>query len=305
MNAQVYLNGRFVRADEANLPLCDAGFVQGATITVQARTFRQRLWRLDQRLDRLFEAVASIHLTLEETREQIERIARELVEHNGKLIDARAELGLVVFVTPGEYPTYASMYGRPARTTPTVGVHTFPLPFQLWAGKMREGAHLAIPAIRHIPPACLDPHVKCRSRMHFYLADRQARMIDPEASALLLDLDGHVTETNTSNILIVRQGVLISPRTHNILPGLSRAMVIELAGRLGIPFEERDLGETDVLGADESFLTSTPSCIVPVSRVNNARIGGGIPGPVTQRLQKAWSDEVGVDIVRQICDAVG
>jgi branched-subunit amino acid aminotransferase/4-amino-4-deoxychorismate lyase len=305
VNAQVYLNGRLVRADEANLPLCDAGFVQGATITVQARTFRHKLWRLDQRLDRLFEAVASIHLTLEESREQIESIAHELVEHNSKLINAEGELGLLVFVTPGEYPTYAGMYGRPARTTPTVGVHTFPLPFHQWAGKMRDGARLAIPQIRHVPPACLDPHVKCRSRMHFYLADREARLLDPEAQALLLDLDGHITETNTSNILLVRREVLLSPTTHNILPGLSRAKVIELAGRLGIPFEERDLVEADVLGADEAFLTSTPSCIIPVAWANNSRIGGAIPGPVTQRLQKAWSEEVGVDIVGQICGGAG
>ena len=81
--------------------------------------------------------------------------------------------------------------------------------------------------------------MKYRSRMHFYLADQEARLVDPEAVALLLDLDGNVTETSGANFLIVENGAIVSPTTVNTLPGISRAMVIELAAKLGIPFIER------------------------------------------------------------------
>src|SRR5262249_10897594 len=152
--------------------------------------------------------------------------------------------------TAGEYATYAAMSGRPARAGPTVCVHTFPLPFPLWAKKMREGARLVTPSVRQVPPQCWPPQMKCRSRMHYHLAEQEARLVDPEASALLLDLAGHVTETNAANLLIVERGGIVSPRACSILPGHSRAVVIELATGLNIPFDERDLGVADVAAAD-------------------------------------------------------
>src|SRR2546429_9604409 len=98
---------------------------------------------------------------------------------------------------------------------------------------MRDGAHLVTPSVRHVPPQCYDPKMKYRSRMHYYLADQEARLVDPDALALLLDLDGNITETSGANFQIVEDGRIISPTTRNTLPGVSRAMVIELAGNLG------------------------------------------------------------------------
>jgi branched-subunit amino acid aminotransferase/4-amino-4-deoxychorismate lyase len=299
-DALVYLNGQMIPAAQAHLAISDAGVVQGATVTEQTRTFRHRPFRLDDHLDRLFRSLRSTGMDIGLTRDELKAISLELVETNAALLGAGADLGLVQFVTAGEYPTYAALSGRPPRTAPTVCVHTFPLPFALWAGRVQTGAHLVTPSVRHIPPACLDPGMKCRSRMHFYLADREARAVDVEASALLLDLHGHVTETATANFLMVQRGTLVSPTTANILPGVSRATVIELAGRLGIPFVERDLPPADVRAADEAFLTSTPYCMMPVTKVNGTVIGDGRPGPVYRRLVEAWGQAVGVDIVGQI-----
>ena len=72
-------------------------------------------------------------------------------------------------------PTYAGMAGRPVRTTPTACIHTFPLPFERWAGPLQTGVHLVTPSVRQLPAQCVDPRMKCRSRMHWYLADREAR----------------------------------------------------------------------------------------------------------------------------------
>jgi branched-subunit amino acid aminotransferase/4-amino-4-deoxychorismate lyase len=296
----VYLNDRMVPASEAHLAIYDAGVVLGATVTEMTRTFQQRPWRLEQHLDRLYRSLRYTRMDIGLSQEQLAAISHELIAHNARLLDPADELGLIHFVTAGEYPTYAGMAGRPARTTPTVCVHTFPMPFELWAKKMRTGSHLVTPSIRHVPPQCYDPKMKYRSRMHYYLADHEARLVDPEASALLLDLHGNVTETSGANFLIVERGTVISPTTVNTLPGISRAMVIELCGKLGIPFVERDLQVYSVINADEAFTTSTPYCLMPVTRINGVAIGDGTPGPMVQRLLSAWSEEVGLDIETQI-----
>jgi branched-subunit amino acid aminotransferase/4-amino-4-deoxychorismate lyase len=299
----VYLNGRTIPASEAHLPLYDAGLVQGATVSEMARTFRHRPFRLGDHLDRLFRSLRYARLDMGLSMDDLLAISGDLVAHNARLLPEGGDLGIIQFVTAGEVRTYAGMMNRPPRTTPTVCVHTFPLMFELYARKMQAGAHLVTPSIRHLPPACGDPHMKCRSRMHFYLADREAQLVDPEASALLLDLDGHVTETNTANFLMVERGVLVSPRLVNILPGISRATVLDLAGKLGIPFEERDLSVLDVLNADEAFTTSTPYCLMPVTKINGVWIGDGRPGPMYRRLLSAWSQEVGMDIGQQLVQA--
>jgi branched-chain amino acid aminotransferase len=300
--ALVYLNGQMVPASQAHLAIFDAGVVLGATVTEMTRTFHRRPWRLEEHLDRLFRSLRYTRMDVGLSREQLADITRELVAHNGPLLDEEDELGIIHFVTAGEYPTYAGMAGRPARTTPTVCVHTFPLPFELWATKMRTGTHLVTPSVRHVPPVCYDPKMKYRSRMHYYLADQEARLVDPDAQALLLDLQGNLTETGGANFLLVERGAVVSPTTVNTLPGMSRAMVIELCGKLGIPFVERDLQVYDAINADEAFTASTPYCLMPVTKVNGIPVGDGKPGPLFRRLLEAWSAEVGLDIEKQILD---
>jgi branched-subunit amino acid aminotransferase/4-amino-4-deoxychorismate lyase len=296
----VYLNGQTVPASQAHLAIYDAGVFMGATVTEMTRTFHKRPWRLEDHLDRLFRSLRYTRMDVGLSKTQLAGISRELLEHNARLLDEDGELGLIHFVTAGEYPTYAGMAGRPARTSPTICVHTFPLPFELWAKKMQAGAHLVTPSIRHVPPQCCDPKMKYRSRMHYYLADQEARLVDPEASALLLDLDGNVTETSGANFLIVERGRIASPTTANTLPGISRATVVELAAELAIPFVERDIQVFDVVNADEAFLASTPYCLMSVTRINGLPIGDGRPGPVVGRLLAAWGARVGLDIAEQI-----
>jgi branched-subunit amino acid aminotransferase/4-amino-4-deoxychorismate lyase len=299
----VYLNGRLLPASEAHLAIYDAGIVQGATVTEQTRTFRHRPYRLGDHLDRLFRALRYTRMDIGLSKEELARISEEVLAHNARPIDKDDDLGLIQFVTAGEYATYAGMSGRPQRTEPTVCVHTFPLPFELWARKMQAGAHLITPSIRNVPPQCWDPQMKCRSRMHYYLAEKEVRLADPEASALLLDLDGHITETNAANFLMVERGTIVSPLSSKVLSGISRATVIELAGKLGIPFVERDVPVFSALNADETFLSSTPFCLMPVTRINGVPVGAGRPGPVFRRLLEGWGREVGLDIEQQVIEA--
>ena len=299
---QVFLNGRMLPASQAHLSVYDSGVVLGATVTELVRTFRKELFRLDDHLRRLAQSLHFVGFDIGMSMDELGRTVRQLVAENARLLPADDELGLVIFVTAGEYPTYAGGAAGSVRTTPTVCAHTFPLPFELWADKLSTGIHLVTPSIRHVPPQCYDPKMKCRSRMHYYLADQQARLVDRNAAALLLDLEGNVTETGAANFLIVEDGTIVSPSLRNTLPGVSRATVIELAVKLGIPFAVRDLQVFDAVNADEAFLASTPYCLMPVSKINGTNIGTGQPGPIYARLTKAWSNVVGLDVVTQIVD---
>ena len=295
----VYLNSEFLPASQAHIAIYDAGLVLGATVTDQIRTFHRRPFRLVDHLDRFIRALRNTRMDIGLSQEKLIDISNELIARNSRLLDEGDELGLIFFVTPGEYRTYAS---GPARTTPTVCAHTFVLPFELWARKMQTGVHLVTPSIRHLPPQCIDPKMKVRSRMHYFLADKEAQLVDPEASALLLDLDGNVTETGTANFLMVERGAIVSPSARNTLLGVSRATIIDLAAELGIPFHEQDIQVFTAVNADEAFLASTPYCLMPVTRINGVTIGSGLPGAVFQRLIAAWSTDVGLDITHQILD---
>jgi len=299
----VFLNGRLLPAAEARVNIYDSGIVLGATVSEMARTFARRLFRLDAHLARLARSLQCVGFDVGVSSDQLGQIACEVVEHNSRLIQPGDELGLVVFVTAGENPMYAAGAGVPVRREPTVCVHTFPLPLAAWAESMRLGARVVTPSIRHMPPQCIPPCVKHRSRMHYYLADREARSVDPGAVPLLLDLAGNVAETNTANFLIVERGTIVSPTLANILPGISREMVVELAAGLGIRFAEQDFDPARVALADEALLASTPYCVMPAVRINGQPIGDGRPGSVFRRLIDAWSQQVGLDVYRQIVDA--
>jgi branched-subunit amino acid aminotransferase/4-amino-4-deoxychorismate lyase len=298
----VFLNGRMIPASQAHLSIFDMGIVLGATVTEMTRTFNRRLYRLDDHLDRLSRSLRYTRMNTSLSKADLASISNEVAAHNARLLDEGGELGLIHFITAGEVPIYAGSSGRAARTTPTVCVHTFPMPFELWADKLQTGMHLITPSIRHVPPQCYDPKMKYRSRMHYYLADQEARLADPDGAALLLDLQGNVTETSGANFLLVERGTIVSPTLVNTLPGVSRTTVIELAKKLGIPFLERDSQVYHVINADEAFLASTPYCLMPVTKINGVPIADGKPGPVFRRLLDAWSKEVGLDIGKQILD---
>jgi branched-subunit amino acid aminotransferase/4-amino-4-deoxychorismate lyase len=136
--------------------------------------------------------------------------------------------------------------------------------------------------------------------MHYYLADQEAQRREPNARALLLDQEGFVMEASTANLLIYRQTEgLISPPREKILPGVSVAVLQELAAQLQIPFGHRSLRVEDVQSADEVLLCSTSPCMLPVSTVDGVAIHEGQPGAIFQQLISAWSDLVGVDIIAQ------
>jgi len=289
-----FFQGRFLPQSQAHLPWHDAGFVLGATVTDLCRTFGQRLYRWDEHACRFRAScnLARIDPGLDDA--QISRVAHELIGRNAPLLAPSQELCLVLFATPGTIGYYLDEPGGAGDATPAFGMHTFPLPYARYRPLIERGADLVLPDVRCIPPSCIDPRIKQRSRLHWWLADREAQAIRPGAQALLRDEQGHVTETATANFLAMKAGVVISPPANTILGGVSLQVVRELCGRLGLRFEERPLTEPNCLAAEEAMLTSTPYCLAGVRGLNGKPMA--FPGPIYQRLRDAWSAEMGTDI---------
>ncbi len=296
----VFLNDHFVPASQAHINIYDLGIVMGATLTEMTRTFAHQPFRLEDHLARLYRSCKYAGIALPFTQGEMAEKTRELIDTNCKLIGDGDDIGIVHFVTPGENPIYAGSAMGTARLTPTICIHSFKLPLYNWKHLFTDGAHVVTPAIRHLPPQCVDPKTKNRSRFHWFLADQQSHNVDPKAISLLLDLDGNITECAGSNFLIVKNKKIYTPTSRNILAGVSLQTVREIAAEQNIEVIEKDLQIYDVVNADEAWLTTTPYCIAPCTKINNISVGDGTIGPLFYQFMKVWSARVGVDVLAQI-----
>ena len=298
----VYIRGQLVPASEARISIYDFGIVLGATVTDLVRTFNQQAYRLEDHVRRFYDSCKYARIDPPISAQQTTEITKKLVRHNAEVAGPDAELAIVYFITPGENSVYAgSAASGGKKLEPTFCIHTFPMPFHLFRRFFDIGLHLVTPSTRHVPPQCVDPKIKNRSRLHWWLAEQEAHLVDEGAMPLLLDLQGNLTETSGSNFLLVKDGTVYSPTSRNILLGISRKVVIGLCAKLGIPFVERDLQVYDAITADEAFVTTSPYCMAPITRFNGVTVGeGAIGGPIYKRLLQAWSDEVAVDIRAQV-----
>jgi branched-chain amino acid aminotransferase len=295
-----YLNGQFVPARQAMVPVYDTGFVLGVTVAEQVRTFRGQLFRLETHLHRLSRSLQIVQVTPPCNMAELAQAARELVSRNHARMHPDDDLGLSIFVTPGPYATMNQAVPSDSLPGPMVCMHTYPLPFGLWVDAYRSGQSLVVSPIRQVPTQCWPAELKCRSRMHYYLADLHARRVQPSARALLLDLDDHVLEASTANLIIFRrdEGIMLPPQ-EKILQGVSVGVIEELANGLGIGFTHRDLTIDDVQQADEVMLCSTSPCVWPVTELDGQPIADGKRGELCGRLLNAWNQRVGLDITAQ------
>jgi branched-chain amino acid aminotransferase len=260
------------------------------------RTFRQKPFKLDEHLERLFNSLQSIRLNCGLTLQMLRDAVLRLLDMNLPFLEEEDDYSILMDVTRGEFPLI-----RHSQPSPLVLISCMPVSDLLckWAKYYMTGTHVVTPQTRHIPSQCLDPRVKHRSRLHFILADKEAKLVDPEAFGLLLDLDGRVTEILGANFFVVTKGRIRTPAAGNILMGITRATVLELAEELGIPGQECDLRPYDVFTADEAFQTSSPYCIFPVTKYNGLAIGNGQPGAITSALTEQFKKRVQCDFVEQ------
>jgi branched-chain amino acid aminotransferase len=288
---QAYLNGEWIDASTLSVPVTDLGFMLGATIVERLRTFGGRPFRVEEHLRRLSHSLEIVGCDPASLASGVGQIIGEFARRNAELIAPDDDWTITAFITPGQTSDGAR---------PTVCVHGGPLPFAGWAHKFETGVDICITDIRQVPANCWPPELKCRSRMHYYLADREADRRCSGARAVLLDQRGFIGEASTANVVawLADRG-LVTPRLEGVLPGISQQMLFELADELGLAHAEADLLPNDLAAADEVFLTSTSICLQPVVHQDGKPIGDGLPGPIYRQLLAAWSHKVGVDIAAQ------
>jgi branched-chain amino acid aminotransferase len=150
------------------------------------------------------------------------------------------------------------------------------------------GVSMTISKRSAVPAAALDPAIKSISRLASVLARRDAQ-VDGAHEAVLLDARGHLTEGTASNLFVVENGRLATPRIpEGGLPGITRQTVLELARRAGIESGEETLPAARLPRVDEVFLTNTSWELLPVTRIDAQAVGTGRPGPVTRDLHARY-----------------
>jgi branched-chain amino acid aminotransferase len=302
MNAPLaYLHGRLMPFAEATLPLHDAGFVSGATVVDNARTFRQRLFRWNEHLERFRRDCEACFVPIDATDAHLTSTAEELVAHNASLLPPGGELQLVTFATPGPLGFYL---GEADSGPPTLGMATYPLPVARYRQFFTEGVALALVGHQPNDPGAIVPAtIKHRSRMHWWVADRLANRPPHPAGAVALltdGADGTITETGIANFLCVIGGCVTMPPPDRVLAGISLGETVRICRANGLTIRERPIPRSDVAGMSEAFLTGTAFGLAGVRSIDGHNLTW--PGPVFRTLLTAWIESVGMDFVKQFAE---
>ena len=287
-----YVNGHVVPESEAVVSIRDRGFLQGDAVFDTTRTFGGRIFRLDEHLDRFFNSLKYMRIDPGLTKDDFARLTMEVLQANLPLLDDDDDYWVSQRVSRG-----VRVDGQ---DRPTVVIECAPLPFKARARYYRDGLPVIVPSVRRTPPESQSPRAKVHNYVNLVQAELEVRSQNPEAWPILLDTNGNLAEGPGSNIFIVRDGAVMTPKEQFVLAGISRQVTIELAQELGIEVHETDIDLFDAYTADEAFVTSTSFCICPVSSFNGSTVAdGAVPGPVTDRLTRAYSGLVDLDITAQ------
>jgi len=285
MPIAVNLDGRLVPPGEARISVFDRGFLQGESVYEVLRTYGGRPFEVARHLSRLASSAARAGLDLPWDAERLAaEVARTLAAARGEDPpvpgDApwnAGERSVRIVVTRGGGEAFPA--AAPAAVIIAEPIHAPPL------AAYREGVRLEVVEVDR---SGVDASAKTGNRLSHALALRAARAAGAH-EALFADARGQVTEGASSNLFCVRAGTLCTPPlAAGILEGVTRGAVLALSREAGLPVEEAPLAVADLRGADELFITSTAREILPVTRLGDRPVGAGRPGPLTERLHRAF-----------------
>lgn len=283
----VYLNGKIVAPEQALIPLQDAGFQHAVGLFETMHVQNAKAFRLEAHLDRLAESAKVLGLARELDKSPLIVAVQTLIDHN-RLDTARLRLTL----TAGNLSLLADKPGSPPE--PTVAITATP-PTQYDPAYFEKGITVLIAPPGANPFDQLAGH-KTLSYWGRLRTLRQAAAMDA-GEAVWLSVTNHLAGGAVSNIFLVKDGVLLTPFARGeevngalpapVLPGITRATIIELAAKAGIETKRQMLSVNDLLEADEVFLTNSSWQVLPVSKVEKQAVGQGGVGPITKQLRSA------------------
>jgi len=268
-----WINGTFVHEDEAKVSIFDRGLLFGDGVYEVAAVLNGRLLDADLHIVRLEKSLAAISIAMTMTREEWLSVMQTVATRNA-ITEGLVYLQVTRGVAERDFPF-------PANAVPTMFAYgrSKPLSHDPNVGGVRV---ISVPDIRW-----LRRDIKSTSLLAQVLAKQAAR--SEGAFEALMHEDGMVTEGGASTFWMVTNGTLVTrPLSNAILAGITRDVTLDLARALDIPIIERAFSVSEAIIADECFLTSATSFVLPVTRVDDAIIGTGTPGTITQQLRSAY-----------------
>ena len=272
---KIHINGELYSRKEARISVFDSSVQGGDAVWEGLRVYRGRIAAFDAHLRRLKDSAHALAFEGVPTSDQARDAVFETLRANGMTDGVHIRLTL----TRGEKLT--------SGMNPRLNVHGCGLiVLAEWKVPVYgdEGIRIVTSAIRRNSPQHLDSKIHHNNLLNNILAAIEANVAGVD-SALMLDTAGYISETNDTNVFIVRDGVLYTPFADSCLPGITRRMILDLASVDGIPATEKNLSLTELYVADEAFTTGTMGELTPILQADGRVIGDGKPGRMTRQLQ--------------------
>jgi len=278
---KIWLDGELVDQSEAKISVFDHGVLYGDGVFEGIRIYNGRVFRLEEHIRRLFDSARAIVLDIPWTFDEVIKATVETVAANG-LKDGYIRL----VVTRG-----VGGLGLNPYLCPKASMFIIASTIQLYPQEHYDnGLALITCATRRPAPAALMPQVKSLNYLNNIMAKVEAIQANA-LEAIMLNEQGYVAECTGDNIFILKNGVLITPRiSDGALDGITRAVILELAGQLGVEYREQAMTRYDIYIADECFLTGSAAEVIPVVSLDRRTIGDGKPGPITERFITAFRE---------------
>ena len=284
MELKVWIDGKLVNKGDAKVSVYDHGLLYGDGVFEGIRVYHGKIFESEAHLRRLYESAKSIRLTIPMSPQEIQAAMEETVRANNF-----RDCYIRLIVTRGVGNLGLNPRGCDRPSVIVIADHIAIYPKEMY----EQGMTVITSTVIRNHPNAISPRVKSLNYLNNILAKIEA--VDagvPEA--IMLNGDGSVAECTADNIFVVRRGQLQTPGTADgILEGITRAVILRLARAQGMDCVEKTLQRHDLYIADECFLTGSAAEVIPVTKIDGRVIGKGEPGPITQKLIKAFRDYVG------------
>ncbi|MFA5084159.1 MAG: aminotransferase class IV [Candidatus Paceibacterota bacterium] len=268
-----YLNGKIVEKNKAVIPINDLGLLRAYGVFDYLKTYNRRPFHPEDHVNRFFRSASHFNLKMPVSKKELRRIILELIARNKSL----KELSFRMVLTGGETED-AKTSKKPTFFIVVGEAHSYP------ESVFEKGIKLAtLNYGREFP--------EIKTINYLFAVSQWKNILEKKASEILYVSEGKVLEASTSNFFMVKNKTLFTPK-NNILGGVTRKLVIELARKNGIKVAEKEISLSEVLKADECFITATDKEITPVVKIDDKIISNGRVGPITKKLLGLFRDSV-------------
>ena len=279
-NILIHVNGELLAREDAKISVFDSLVQGGDGVWEGLRVYNGKIFALDAHLDRLIDSAHAMAFASIPRRDEIKKSIFETLHANGMRdgVHIRLTLSRGKKVT-SSMDARVNQYG-----TSLIVIAEWKPP--IYAS---SGIRLITSSIRRNPPQCVDSKIHHNNLINNILAKIDANVAGVD-DAIMLDIFGYVSETNATNIFLIKRGEVLTPHADSCLPGITRSTVIGIARGAGIPLTERNVSLTEVYTADEVFTTGTVGELSPVLEVDGRRIRDEGIRPITTRLQELYAE---------------